>query len=139
MPYVPTPSETVRLRHAIDAASFREGERIAWLAAFVSLVALDVVLGLTGASWPGVVGSVFGFLILYWRLRGGHLAREASGPGSELFGLGLRTHDQRAFTGLMLRHALTGRNPLEARVEHDPFSAWRRVTTGVAADESGES
>jgi hypothetical protein len=129
VPYVPTPQESVRLRAAMEAASFREGERIAWLAAFVALVVLDVVLALTGASWPGVAGSLFGFLILYWRLRGGHLARRAEGPGSELFGLGLTTRDQRAFTGLMLRSVLTGRNPLEARVEHDPFSRWSTVST----------
>ena len=137
MPYVPTPSETVRLRAAIDAASFAEGERIGWLSAFASLVVLDVVLALTGASVPGVLGSVFGFVILYWRLRGAHLRRRVQGDHGGLFGLGLATQEQRAFTALMLRHALTGRNPLAERVEHDPFSRWGVVSV-QAAEEAPE-
>lgn len=134
MPYVPSPSETRRLRAAIDLAAFSEGERIAWLGAFAALVVLDVVLALTGASVPGVLGSFFGFVILYWRLRGGHLRRRVQGDDGGLFGFGLATQEQRAFTGLMLRYALTGRNPLAERVEHDPFARWGVVSVQAAEE-----
>ena len=137
MPYVPAPGEVTRLRAAIDAAAFGEGERIGWLTGFVGLVVLNVVLALTGASVPGVLGSVFGFVILYWRLRGGHLRRRVQGDDGGLFGFGLATQEQRAFTALMFRYVLTGRNPLAERVEHDPFARGGSVST-QAAEEAPE-
>ena len=131
MPYVPTPVEVARLRSAIEVARFREGERVLWLTSFLSLAAMDIVL-LLRASWVGLAGSLFGFLILYWRLRGGHLR------GSGLFGLSLRTREQRAFTGLMLRHAFTGRNPLAADPEHDPFERWHEPVGEPVPEEPAE-
>ncbi len=137
MPYVPAPVEAARLRSAIDAARFREGERVLWLTAFVALMTMDIVLVVGGASWLGVAASVAGFLILYWRLRGVHLTRHNE-TNRDLFGLGLRSREQRAFTGLMLRHVITGRNPLEPRLEHDPFATWgqRQGARPQAAEEA---
>lgn len=121
MPYVPSAEEARRLRTAIDRASFREGERIAWLVSFVAFLVLDAAL-IFAASWAGLVGTVGAGAILYWRLRGGHLGRA---PDRDLHGVGLRTREQRAFTALMIRHAFTGNNPMRTRVEHDPYAVWR--------------
>lgn len=120
MPYVPSPDEIRRLRTAIDRASFSEAERIMWLLAFAGLLVLDGVLVAGGSSWVGIVGAFGGFAVLYWRLRGGHLAS----VDRQLHGAGLRTSQQRAFTALMFRQVFTGRNPLRARPEHDPFATW---------------
>ncbi len=139
MPYVPTPTEVARLRSAIEAARFREGERILWLSAFVSLAVVDVFLVIGGASWPGIAASAFGFLILYWRLRGAHLARVSDEKSARLFGLGLASREQRAFTALMLRHVLTGTNPLVPRAEHDPLGAWLRQATTPRQEAAEES
>lgn len=125
MPYVPSAAETARLRAAIDRASFTEPERIAWLLAFSALLVVDGVLVAGGASWIGMLGALGGFAVLYWRLRGGHLAR-SEGSDRALHGIGLRSREQRAFTALMLRHAFTGSNPLRPKPEHDPFAAWGR-------------
>ncbi|HVE92400.1 MAG TPA: hypothetical protein VNE62_08915 [Actinomycetota bacterium] len=137
MPYVPAPAELARLRSAIQAAAFREGERVWWLSAFLALLVMDIVLLVGGASWLGIAASLAGFLILFWRLRGVHLRRHNE-ANRDLFGLGLASREQRAFTGLMLRHALTGRNPLDQRPEHDPFADWatRRATRPQAAEEA---
>lgn len=123
MPYVPSADEARRLRAAIDRASFSEAERIMWLLAFAGLLVLDGILLAGGGSWVGILGAVGGFAVLYWRLRGGHLVA----TDRELHGIGLRTSAQRAFTALMLRYAFTGRNPLRARPEHDPFARWGEV------------
>jgi hypothetical protein len=120
MPYVPTPDEVRRLRAAIDRASFSEAERIMWLLAFAGLLVLDGILLAGGGSWVGILGAIGGFAVLYWRLRGGHLAE----VDREMHGIGLRTRAQRAFVALMLRQVFTGRNPLRARPEHDPFKVW---------------
>lgn len=135
MPYVPTPEEVSRLRAAIDRASFSEPERIAWLLAFAALVVLDGVLVAGGASWIGLLGSLGGFAVLYWRLRGGYLIRRGV-EDRALHGIGLRSREQRAFTALMLRHVFTGRNPLRAKAEHDPFAVWgQRVERAQVAEE----
>jgi hypothetical protein len=72
---------------------------------------------------------------MYWRLRGGHLVDE----DRELHGVGLRTEVQRAYLALMLRQAITGRNPLRPRVDHDPYAAWanRIERTEAAPVEEG--
>lgn len=145
MPYVPTREEVRRLRRAIDRASLREGERIFWLLSFFCLVALaGVLIGFNLSrvvpalvTWSGAVGFLFGLLILYWRLRGGFLA----GVVEDRWGLhsvDLRTREQRAFTALMLRHALTGSNPLEPRRDHDPFATWQGTPMEAAAREEAE-
>lgn len=121
MPYVPTRDEQRALRAAIDRASFSEGERIAWLLALCAVLTIDAVLIFGGASWVGIAGAIGGFGTLYWRLRGGHVVAP---DDAGLHGLGLRTRQQRAFTGLMFRHMFTGRNPMAVRVEHDPFKRW---------------
>jgi hypothetical protein len=132
MPYVPPPDEVRRLRAAIDRAAFSEAERIMWLLAFAGLCVLDGILLAGGASWAGILGALGGFAVLYWRLRGGHLAD----TDRELHGVGLRTSAQRAFTGLMLRQVFTGRNPLRPRPEHDPFKAWgERVERAQVSEE----
>lgn len=123
MPYTPTPDEARRVGRAIELASFSEGERIFWLTAFVSIAVLDVYMIVSGMTWAAAVGSVGSLLPLYWRLRGGHLAGKVAGDRG-LFGLNLATREQRAFTALMLRQVITGRNALAARVEHDPFKDW---------------
>jgi hypothetical protein len=124
LPYVPTPEEANRLRRAIDRASFSEVERIFWLFAFLTLIAVDGMLIGGRAAWIGIVGAIGGFAVLYWRLRGGHLLRQDDVPDRDLHGPGLRSREQRAFTALVLRQALTGRNPLSRRPEHDPLAAW---------------
>jgi hypothetical protein len=139
MPYVPSPAEAKRLRHALDRASFSEGERIFWLLAFATWLALCFLVIAGSGSWQalgiGGLGMVGGFAVLYWRLRGGWLARE----DRELHGIGLRTESQRAFTALMLRQALTGRNPLRPRTDHDPYAVWsQRVERAEAPVEVAE-
>lgn len=131
MPYVPSQAEATRLRGAIDRAAFSEPERIAWLLAFSALVVLEGVLVAGGASWIGVVGVLGGFAVMYWRLRGAHLAR--AGKDRDLHGVGLRSREQRAFTALMLRHVFSGRNPLRDRPEHDPFAVWGERTERAQA------
>lgn len=120
MPFVPTSSEARRLRVAIDRASLSDVERIFWLVAFLGWLMLDGLLAAGRASWVGILGSIGIFCLLYWRLRGGHLVDE----DRELHGTGLRTEAQRAYTALMLRQAITGRNALAPRVDHDPYAAW---------------
>jgi len=129
--YVPTTDEMRRLRRAIDLASFREGERIAWLVSFSCVLMLgvgllfwgdldDATLGAVSIdlAYAGLAGFLGGFIVLYWRLRAGHLARSGPGELRHLFGVGIRSREQRAFTALMLRHAFTGNNPLAQRVQH---------------------
>jgi hypothetical protein len=94
-------------------------ERIFWLIAFLGWLLLDGLL-VARASWVGIVGALGAFAVMYWRLRGGWLVDE----DRELHGIGLRTEVQRAYTALMLRQALTGRNGLRPRVDHDPYKAW---------------
>jgi hypothetical protein len=138
LPYVPTPEETKRLRRAIDRASFSEVERIFWLFAFVTLIAVDGLLIGGRAAWVGIVGAIGGFAVLYWRLRGGHLLRQDDIPDRDLHGPGLRSREQRAFTALMLRQAFTGRNVLRAKPEHDPYAIWaQRVEKTQAPAEEG--
>ncbi len=120
MPYVPSDSEARRLRNAVDRASFNDVERIFWLVAFLFWIMLDGLLAAGRASWVGIVGALGAFAVMYWRLRGGYLVDE----DRELHGVGLRTEAQRAYTALMLRQALTGRNPLSPRVDHDPYAVW---------------
>jgi hypothetical protein len=134
MPYVPAPQDVRRLRAAIDRAAFSEAERIMWLLAFSGLLTLDGVLLAGRGTWWGVLGSLGGFVLLYWRVRGGHLADR----DRELHGIGLRTEAQRAFTALMIRQVVTGRNALRAKPEHDPFALWsQRVERAEAAEEPG--
>jgi hypothetical protein len=136
MPYVPDATEVRRLRAAIDRAAFSEVERIMWILAFSGLLVLDGILLAGGGSWVGIVGSLGGFAVLYWRLRGGYLAS----VDRQLHGAGLRTRNQRAFTALMLRHVFSGRNPLRPKPEHDPFAAWgeRVERTQVSEDAAAE-
>jgi hypothetical protein len=134
MPYVPSPNEVRRLKAALDRAAFTEVERIFWLVGFAGLLMLEGFLLASARTWVAIgVGAlgVFGaFALLYWRLRGGHLSTE----DRELHGIGLRTESQRAFTGLMFRQVLTGRNPLQPRTDHDPYAAWsQRVERSEAA------
>lgn len=133
MPYVPAAAEVTRLRAAIDRAAFSEAERIMWLVGFSGLLVLDGILLAGGGSWAGILGAIGGFAVLYWRLRGGHLVSS----DRELHGIGLRTAAQRAFTGLMIRHAFTGRNPLRTRPEHDPFARWGQVVERAQASDEG--
>lgn len=122
MAYVPTPDEVRRLRRAVDLASFREGERILWLLSFTCVLTLGIGLLFWSFSTQvyvaGLAGFFGGFVVLYWRLRGGHLMARAPQELRGLFTLDVRTREQRAFTALMLRHAFTGNNPLEQRLEH---------------------
>lgn len=135
MPYVPAHDEARRLRAALDRAAFSEAERIMWLMAFAGLLTLDGVLLAGGGSWIGILGALGGFAVLYWRLRGGHLAS----VDRQLHGVGLRTSAQRAFTALVLRQVFTGRNPLRPRPEHDPFGAWgERVERAQVPEEASE-
>jgi hypothetical protein len=140
VPYVPDEVETRRLRAAVDRASFSEVERMCWLAAFAALIVVDMLLVAGQAAWIGIAGAVGGFAVLYWRLRGGHLLRQMDAPDRDLHGPGLRTREQRAFTALMLRQVLTGRNALRTRVDHDPVALWsQRVEKAqVAPEESAE-
>ena len=136
MPYVPSGEQARRLRTAIDRASFSEVERIMWMLAFTGLLVLDAILIAGGATWGGVIGALGGFAVLYWRIRGGHLVAE----DRELHGIGLRTQAQRAFTALMLRQVVTGRNALRAKPEHDPFAAWgSRVERAQVTEEEPSS
>lgn len=138
MPYVPDPAEERRLRAAIDRASLEGFERIWWLFAFAGLLLLDGVLISGGGSWVGIVGSIGGFAVLYWRLRGGHLLRGFDPPDRDLHGIGLRTRAQRAFTALMLQQAFLGRNLLRKKPEHDPFANWgARVERAQVSEEAG--
>lgn len=124
MPYVPSETEARRLRRALDRAAFSEAERIVWLLTFGTWLVLCFLVIAGSGTWQalaiGGLGMLGGFAVLYWRLRGGWLALE----DRELHGVGLRTEQQRAFTGLMLRQALTGRNPLRPRRDHDPYAVW---------------
>jgi len=120
MPYVPTDTEARRLRDAVDRAGFTDFERIFWLVAFLGWLMLDGLLLAGRASWVGIVGALGAFAVMYWRLRGGYLVDE----DRELHGIGLRTEAQRAYTAIMLRQALTGRNALSPRIDHDPYAAW---------------
>lgn len=104
-----------------------------WLLGFGGLLTLDGILLAGGGSWVGILGAVGAFAVLYWRLRGGHMVAE----DRELHGIGLRTGQQRAFTALMLRQALTGRHPLRAKPEHDPFAAWGKVVERAQASDEG--
>jgi hypothetical protein len=112
MPYVPSDIEARRLRDAVDRAGFSDVERIFWLVAFFGWLMLNGLL-VARASWVGIVGALGASAVMYWRLRGGYLVDE----DRELHGVGLRTEAQRAYTALMLRQALTGRNPLRT---HSP-------------------
>ena len=104
--------------------------------AFVTLIAVDGMLIGGRAAWVGIIGSVGGLAVLYWRLRGGHLLRRDDVPDRDLHGPGLRTRQQRAFTALMLRQAFTGRNALRRRPEHDPYAVWaQRVEKTQAPSE----
>jgi hypothetical protein len=120
MPYVPSTTDELRLRNAIDRAGLSEFERVLWFIALFGWLMLDGLLIAGRTSWIGIVGAIGAFAVMYWRLRGGYLSEE----DPELHGVGLRTERQRAFTALMLRQALTGRNPLRPRVDHDPMKAW---------------
>ena len=135
MPYVPSDAEARRLRDAVDRARFTDFERIFWLIAFLFWLMLDGLLVAGRASWVGIVGALGAFAVMYWRLRGGYLVDE----DRELHGIGLRTDLQRAYTALMLRHALTGGNALRPRIDHDPYAAWAsRVERSEApAEEAG--
>ncbi len=136
MPYVPTPREAKRLRAAIERASFTEVERMFWISAFSALLVLDAMLLAGRAAWIGIVGSIGGLALLYWRLRGGHLLRNDDLPDRDLHGPGLRTREQRAFTALMLRQAFTGQNVLKPRPQHDPLALWaQRVEKAQAPAE----
>jgi hypothetical protein len=135
VPYVPGLPEVQRLRAAIDRASFSEVERIMWLLAFSGLLVLDGILLAGGASWIGIIGAFGGFAVLYWRLRGGHLVS----ADRELHGMGLRTSAQRAFTALQLRQVFTGRNPLRARRDHDPFAKWGETVERAQVSEEAVS
>ena len=135
MPYVPDEQQTRRLRAAIDRAAFSEAERIMWLLAFSGLMVLYGVMLAGRGTWIGVLGGLGAFALLYWRIRGGHLAAE----DRELHGIGLRTENQRAFTALMLRQAFSGRNPLRPRTDHDPIALWRqRIERTEVAPEEGQ-
>lgn len=123
MPYVPSIEEGAHLRDAVDAARFSEGERIGFITALLALLLLDLILAITGASLSGSLGAVAGFVILYWRLRAPWLRRTSDDP-HRLFSLGLLSRPQRAFTALMLRQALTGRNALALNRQHNPYSRW---------------
>lgn len=138
MPYVPAPAEARRLQRAIDRAALGETERILWLLSFLSLVAVDLILLAGGYTWLGALGSIFGFFVLYWRLRAVWLfGRDPAGSEPPaLYSLDLRSREQRAFTALMLRQAVTGRNTLAARPEHDPFGEFGAVRVPQAGDES---
>lgn len=136
MPYVPSEGEVRRLRRALDRASFSEVERIVWLVAFGTWILLCFLVIAGSGSWTalaiGGLGTLGGFALLYWRLRGGWLAQE----DRELHGIGLRTENQRAFTGLMLKQALVGRNPLRPKRDHDPYAVWaQRVERSEAPAE----
>lgn len=120
MPFVPTPTVERRLRDAIDRTSLSEAERVFWFIGLFGWLFLDALLVAGRASWVGIVGALGAFAVLYWRLRGGWLTDE----DRELHGIGLRTEAQRAFTALMFRQAIIGRNPLRPRPEHDPMKAW---------------
>jgi hypothetical protein len=133
MPYVPSDREVKRLRAALDRAAFSEAERIFWLFAFAAWVLIDGLVVAGSGTWMalaiGALGALGGFAVLYWRIRGGWLADE----DRELHGVGLRTQAQRAYTALMFRQAFTGRNPLRAKPEHDPFAAWAQRVERVEA------
>ncbi len=145
MPYVPTRDEVRRLRRAIDRSGLGEGERVYWLLSFACLLALaGALIGFNLSrvvpalvTWSGAVGFLFGLLILFWRLRGGFLAGVVEDPWG-LHSVDLRRREQRAFTALMLRHALTGSNPLEPRRDHDPFATWQGTPMEGAAREEAE-
>jgi hypothetical protein len=134
MPFVPTPAVERRLRSAIDRASLSEFERVLWFIALFCWLMVDGLLVAGRASWVGVVGAIGAFAVIYWRLRGGYIVDE----DRELHGIGLRTEAQRAFTALMLRQALTGRNALSPKPEHDPLKAWatRVERTEAPAEEA---
>lgn len=121
--------EERRLRRAIELAQLSEFERILWLTGFLSLVVVDLLILVRGTTWAGAAGTLAGWFFLYGRLRAPFLAG-AVRHDRGLFGLSLGTREQRAFTGLMLRHVFTGRNPLVERPEHDPFAAFRRRVAG---------
>lgn len=125
MAYTPTPGEARRLERAIELAKFTEAERVLWLSAFVMVVVVIVSVLAAKGPWPVAVGAFFGLFLLYWRLRGAYLAGRVRGDHG-LFGVNLATREQRAFTALMLRQVLTGRNALATKPEHDPLARWRQ-------------
>jgi hypothetical protein len=131
VPYVPTDDEVRRLRTAVDRASFTEVERMMWMVAFAGLLFLDAVLIARGGTWIGALASFGAFCVLYWRLRGGYIVD----ADRELHGVGLRTRPQRAFTALMFRQAITGRNALRPRIDHDPFASWGQLVEKAQASE----
>lgn len=131
MPFVPSRSEARRLRRAIDRAAFSEAERIWWLVAFLAVLTLGGIL-IWRPSFVGLVGFIGGMALLYWRLRGGHLARAAP-EDRDLHSVGLASREQRAFTALMLRHALSGSNPMARRSDHDPLAAWAARNAELAS------
>jgi len=135
MPFVPNDAEVRRLRAALDRAAFAESERIFWLLAFTGWLLLNGILLVSARTWTATVvgglGAFGGFALLYWRIRGGYLAEE----DRELHGIGLRTEAQRAYTALMLRQALTGRNPLRPKRDHDPLAAWAARTASLSSGE----
>jgi hypothetical protein len=128
-----TPGEVRRLERALRLARFSEVERISWLACFAVVVFLDIFLMTRRASWVGLVGSVGGFLFLYARLRGFHLAGRVRGDRG-LFSPWLSTWEQRTFTALQFRAVLTGRDPLAPRPEHDPRK-WDQHSGSYVTDE----
>lgn len=144
MPFVPSPDEARRLRRAVDRASLSEGERVFWLFSFALVLGAGAILATLGAkagmphllTTGGLVGFVFGAFVLYWRVRGVFAARSAPEAERGLHSLSLRTREQRAFTALMLRQALTGRNPLGRRGDHDPLESWhqRNREVGIRGD-----
>jgi hypothetical protein len=138
MAYTPTPNEARRLERAVDMARFSEWERIWWLVSFVLLAAAIVKLVSSHGPWEVALGALFALVVLYWRLRACFLAARVRGDRG-LFGVNLATREQRAFTALMFRQVLTGRNGLAPRDEHDPAAEWaRRLGPREAApDESG--
>lgn len=121
---MPGPNELRRLESAVDTAALNELERILWLLAFAMIAFLDLFMVGRRATWPGLVGSAAGFFLLYARLRGVHLAGKVS-KDNGMFSFGLRRREQRAFTALMFRSVLIGRNPLREQVQHD-VSRWNQ-------------
>jgi hypothetical protein len=130
MAFTPTEAEAARLQRAVDLAKFSEFERLLWVSCLLCVIVVEAIMITVARGWPGVVSGalvvVGSFSVLYWRLRGGFLSGRVAGDHG-LFTPWLTTREQRAFTGLMLRHVLVGRNPLVPRPEHDPMATWGKV------------